>query len=357
MTNDPQWNAAPSPLRNTYGLVVRDHSLSSAIGLLMQSLPYALARFGIELGFAFAGIIWMIVTFGGSAWLGTHIASAFGWVWLIGCLVGVGWFWGTILRYFLHLIACGHVAVLTDLVTKGQVGNGSEDQFTYGRRVVTERFGQVNLLFGLNALVRGVLQSFHSTLDWLSETLPIPGLDSASSLLNLVLKAATRYLDKVIFSYILARNDGDPGRDAREGIIYYCQNAKEILKTSIWMVIQEKVLTVVLWIVMMIPAALLTLLLPQSVREVGGLVTVVIAVLMTWAVRSAFVKPIFLIMMMVRYHTLIENQPINEEWDGYLASISQQFSSLGQDLRAATGFGKPPGPQAPGPQAPPQAPA
>lgn len=209
------WNAAPSAQRNTYPLAVRDHSLSSATGLLMKSLPYALARFGVELGFAVAGIFWMIVTFGGSAWLGTHIASAFGWVWLIGCLVGVGWFWGTVLRYLLHLIACGHVAVLTDLVTTGQVGNGqignnSKEMFAYGRRVVTQRFGQVNLLFGLNALVRGVLQSFHRTLDWLSETLPIPGLDSAASILNLVLGAATRYLDKVIFSYIWPATTATP---------------------------------------------------------------------------------------------------------------------------------------------------
>lgn len=315
----------------------------------MQSAPYALARFGIELGFAIGGIVWLVVTFGGSAWLGTHIASAFGWVWLVGCLVGVGWFWGTVLRYILHLLECGHVAVLTELVTKGAVANGSESMLAYGRRIVNERFGQVNLLFGLDALVRGVLQSFHSTLDWLSEMLPIPGLDAAASLVNLVMKAATRYLDKVIFSYILARNDGDPGRDAREGIVYYCQNARAILKTSIWMVVQEKVLTFFLWIVMMVPAAIVTVLLPHSVREAGGLVTVIIAVLMTWALRSAFIKPLFLVMMMVRYHALIENQPLNTEWDGYLASISNQFNALRQDFQNVAGNSRRPGPQAPEP--------
>ena len=64
------------------------------------------------------------------------------------CVVGVGFFWGTILRYVLHLLSCGHVAVLTELITRGQVGNGSESMLAYGRRVVTERFGQVNALFG-----------------------------------------------------------------------------------------------------------------------------------------------------------------------------------------------------------------
>ena len=143
----------------------------------MRSLPYALARFGILLGCAVVCIVWLVVAFGGAAWLGTHIAGAFGFVWLMLCLVGAGFVWGTILRYVLHLLACGHVAVLTELITRGQVGNGSESMLAYGRRVVTERFGQVNALYALNLMVRGVLAAFHRTLDWVGEVLPIPGLE------------------------------------------------------------------------------------------------------------------------------------------------------------------------------------
>jgi hypothetical protein len=55
--------------------------------------------------------------------------------------------------------------------------------------------------------------------------LPIPGLNSLAKILDIILRGATRYLDKVIFFYILARNDGDPGRDAREALVYYAQNA------------------------------------------------------------------------------------------------------------------------------------
>ncbi len=56
--------------------------------------------------------------------------------------------------------------------------------FAYGRRIVTERFGQVNALLGLNLLVRGVLNAFHATLDWISELLPIPGLEGLANLAN-----------------------------------------------------------------------------------------------------------------------------------------------------------------------------
>jgi hypothetical protein len=340
--NSGAWSSAapvvpPPQIRHTYGLVVRDHGLPTAVSLLMRSLPYALARFGILLGCTVACIIWIVVAFGGAAWLGKHIASAFGLVWLLICLVGVGWFWGAVLRYMLHLLACGHVAVLTELITRGEVGNGSESMLAYGRRVVTERFGQVNALFAMNMLVRGILQSFHRTLDWISEMLPVPGLESLANLANLILRAATRYLDKVILSYNLARNDSDPWRGAREGIVYYAQNAKPILKTAVWIVILERGLTVLLWLLLLAPAAAITVMLPASVRESAGVVTVLVAALLVGSLRAAFLKPLFLIMMMVRFHALVENQPINQEWDARLASISSQFSGLGSQAKSAFG--------------------
>jgi hypothetical protein len=332
--------AAPPPpaasIPHSYPLAVRDHGLGTAFGLLMQSLPYALARCGILLAYSLGGIIWLVITFGGAAWLSAHIANAFGVVWFILCVVGIGWFWGTVLRYLLHLIACGHVAVLTELITRGQIGNGSESQLAYGKRVVTQRFGQVNALFGLNMLVRGVLQAFHRTLDWVAELLPIPGLESLANLVATVMRAATRYLDKVILSYNLARNDQDPWRGAREGIVYYCQNARPILETSIWIIILEHVLSAVLWLLLLAPAAAITVLLPHAVRESAGIVTIVIALLLAATLRAAFIKPLFLVMMMVRFHTLIEHQPLNQEWDARLSALSDRFRTLG--AQAATAF-------------------
>jgi len=253
------------------------------------------------------------------------------------CVVGIGWFWGTILRYALHLLACGHVAVLTELITKGQVGNGTESMLAYGKRIVLQRFGEMNILFGFNMLVRGIINAFHRTLDWVGEMIPIPGLEGLSSLITMILKAATRYLDKVILSYNLARNDGDPWTGAREGLVYYAQNAKPILMTSIWLVILERVLSFVLWLLLLAPAGLITVMLPAGVRESGGLVTILIAVLLAGTIRESFIKPLFLIMMMVRFHALTENQPINQEWDARLSTLSDKFRSLGAGFAMPSG--------------------
>jgi hypothetical protein len=340
ITSGTGWGAgtaAPSAVRHAYPVAIRDPSLGVAVGLMMRSLPYALARFGVLVAASVVAIIWLAVTIGGAGWLGTHIASVFGWIWLVLCLAGASFVWGTILRYLLHLIECGHVAVLTELITSGQVGNGSEPMFAYGKRVVTARFLQANVLFGLNALVRGIVDSFHRTLDWIADLIPIPGLESISTVVNVVLRAATRYLDKVIFSYNLARSDEDPWRSSREGLVYYAQNAKPVLTTAIWSVVLERVVTVLMWFVLLVPAGLITLALPSAAREMGGLMTVIIAVLLAGPLRAAFVKPLFLIMMMVRFHATIEGQAINAEWDARLEALSDRFRTLGSDTARAMG--------------------
>jgi hypothetical protein len=323
----------------SYPLAIRDSSLTTAFGLLMRTLPYALARFAVMMAAAIACIVWAVVTIGGAEWLGNHIAKAFGAVWLIGGLVVAGWLWATLFRYLLHLIDCGHVAVLTELIVHGRISNGRESMFAYGRRIVTERFGEVSVLFAMNLTGRGILNAFHQTLDWIGELLPIPGLDSIANLLTTILRAATRYMDKAVFSYNLACNAENPWENARDGIIYYCQNAKPILQTSVWIVAFEYVSTAVVWLVLLIPAAAITVMLPHSLREMGGLVTVGIAILFTWAARAAFVKPLFLIMIMTRFHALIENQPINAEWVGYLDQLSDKFRDLGQRARTFGGVG------------------
>lgn len=315
---------------HNYPLAVRDSGVGAAIGLLMRSLPYAVTRFAVLLLFSVAAIVWAVMTVGGSVWAAAHIAGAFGLAWFVSCAIVAGWFWTAILRYLLHLIECGHVAVLTELIVHGRVGNGNESMFDYGKRVVTEKFGQVNALFAMNLLVRGVVNSVHATIEGIGHMLPIPGIESIGKLLTAILSAATRYMDKVIFSYNLACGEANPWRSAQDGLVYYAQNAKPILKQAVWIVVLEHVLSALLWLALLVPAAALTALLPHGVREWGGLLTVGMAVLIALAARGAFLKPMFLVMIIVRFHDLIEHEPINRDWVERLNQISTTFRDLGQ---------------------------
>ncbi|WP_156179856.1 hypothetical protein [Bradyrhizobium sp. LTSPM299] len=313
---------------HSYPLLVHDHGLATAFRLLVETLPYALARWGVLLAFAVACVVWIGIGVGGAVWLGAHVATMFGVCWLLGVLLAGGWIWGAILRYVLHMIACGHVAVLTELITRGRIGDGNEGQFAYGRRIVMARFGEVAALFGISVLVRSVLRAFHNGLDTLGEWLPTPGVSTIVGLVNTILSAATRYLDKVVLSYDLARGGDDPRRNVQDGLVYYCQNAKPILTTSIWMVVVERSLSILLCLLLLVPAGFLTMVLPEAIRDYGVLVTILVAALLAMTLRSAFIQPLFLICIMIRFHALVHEQPINATWVGYLDGLTDKFRKI-----------------------------
>src|SRR5262249_9159726 len=172
MTGQSLAVAAPAPppvghIPHNYPVAISEPGLGTAIGLLMRTMPYAMVRFGVSMLASILTIVFWVIALGGGAWLGAKVAPAVGWIWAIGFLVAFGFFWRLILRYILYLIKCGHIAVLTELITKGQVANGNEGMFAYGKRIVTERFGQVNALFVVDMLVQGVVRTFNRTLDFI----------------------------------------------------------------------------------------------------------------------------------------------------------------------------------------------
>lgn len=311
-------------VRHSYPLAVTQAGFVSSLGLLLQTLPYALVRFGVLFSISLATILWLSLTLGGYAYLSLRIPLlAYPWAFIgFGSWGYVYWF---IARYFLYLLKSGHIAVLTELITQGQVQNGQEDMFRYGTRIVKERFGEVNAMFVLDALVKGVVGAFNRTLNFIGNLLPIPGLSSMTQIVSTIVRAATTYIDETLFSYSLARGDDNKWRSAQDGLIYYAQNHQEILKTSVGVVLLDWLLSWAAWIVCLAPAAVIGWFMPVGWGQSG---VVFIAILVAANVRAAFLKPLFLIMIMVKYHVSVQNQPINLEWDARLNSVSDKFREL-----------------------------
>jgi hypothetical protein len=304
--------------------------------LLLQTLPFLLVRLGILCALTVASLLYLAVLLGGAVLL-SKAASALAWIWVIGLLAVGGSLWRFVVRYMLYLIKLGHIAVLTELITTGSIANGTAGMFEYGKRVVTERFGEVNAMFALDLLISGIVGAFNRTLNWVASLLPVPGLDSAMGVVNAVLRASTTYIDETLFSYNLARGDENVFRSSKDGLIYYAQNAKEVLKTGLWVVVLDYVLTGAIWVVMLLPGLALSYVMPGNR---GGLVMIVVAVLFAGSVRSAFLKPLFLTMVMVKFHASVRNQAINLEWDQRLGSASRKFEELKQQAEA---WVRPPG--------------
>jgi hypothetical protein len=315
------------PVRHSYPVTQQTFGFGAAAGLLMKTAPFVVARLAILGAMSLVGLVYWVVAIGGFVLLGVK-SPIVGWAWLVAMLVAAGWFWRAVVRYFLYLLKAAHIAVLTELITKGSIGNGGEGMFAYGKRVVTERFGEVSALFAVDLLVDGIVRAFNRTLDWVSNLLPVPGLHSVMGVVKAVLRASTTYIDETVFSYNLARGDSNVFRSSKDGLIYYAQNSKEILKTGVYVVVLEKVLSFVVFWVVFLPVLAAVYVLPSTFGAWIPITALVGGFLFAGAVQQAVLKPLFLTMLLLRFHSLVRGQPINLEWDRRLESATTKFREL-----------------------------
>ncbi len=345
--NPETYSHPDQPVRHSYPLAIEKAGVGTALGLLRKTLPYALVRFGILFAFSLGSVLWWGGTLGGGGFLLSRenfFTTILGWGWILAGAGGYGYLWYTVLRYFLYLIKAGHIAVLTEIVTKNQVGNGDKNMFAYGKDVVTARFKEVNVLFGLDLLIAGVVRAFNGTLNFIGGLIPIPGVKNLTKVVGVVIKAMTTYIDETIFSYNLARGDSNPWRSGRDGLIYYAQNAKEILKTSIGIVLLEKVLVLVVWLAFFLPIFAFVALVGDAGPLFGWVVF--IAFLMAWNFDKAFLHPLFLIMIMTKFHVCAKGQTIDETWDARLEKASGKFRKIKDGIKEWTPPSEPPAPLA-----------
>ena len=317
-------------VRHSYPLAITSAGIGEAVRLLMQTAPFLLVRVGILTGLTVATILYWAVLLGGFV-LFSKATPALGWAWVIALVFVAGSLWRFVVRYLLYVIKCAHIAVLTELITAGRIGSGNESMFQYAKRIVTERFGEVNAMFALDLLIAGIVGAFNRTLNWVANLLPIPGLDSMMGIVNSVLRASTTYIDETIFSYNLARGDENVFRSSKDGLIYYAQNAKEVLKTGLWVVVLDWGLSFVIWVVMLAPAFAVSWAMPGNTLT---FVAFFFAVLFAANLRSAVLQPLFLTMVMVKFHAMAQNQSINLEWDGRLSQASKKFDELKRQAEA-----------------------
>src|SRR5690606_33349220 len=100
-------------------------------------------------------------------------------------LVSIVLYWAR--EYMLYIVKAGHIAVMVHLI-EGREVPGGQGQVAYGRKVVTERFAEANVLFVLDQLIKGVLAAITGLLGGIAAFIPIPGLAGLIRLINAVIR-------------------------------------------------------------------------------------------------------------------------------------------------------------------------
>lgn len=313
-----------------------DFSVGRALGLMARTMPFVVLRmavyFGIALGYILvtgtgAGIGYGVGAFGD---VGFQATSAF-WGGALGFgLFGAVMYWAR--EYILYIVKAGHIAVLVELIDGKPMPDG-KSQITYASSVVKERFAQASVLFAIDQLIKGVIGAITGLVRGVLSFLPLPGVRQLSGILHAFLRVAVGFIDEVILAHTIRTGSTNPWGSAKEALVLYGQNYKVMLKNAAWLAIIVYLLSFLVFLVMLGPAALVVYLMPGA-WAAGGFV---FALLFAWSVKAALLEPFAIACLMQVYFKTIEGQSPDPEWEARLEQMSGKFRKL--KARALGGAG------------------
>jgi hypothetical protein len=320
-----------------------DFNVGGIFNLMVKTLPFLVFRFLIYIGITLAYVLGIGIG-AGAGYVIDRIASGEGGFIFFGGLLGFGVV-ATIAyllrEYLLYLVKAGHIAVLVELMDGKELPHG-RGQIDHAQAVVRERFVESSVLFGVDQLIKGILRAFNRLFFTITAFIPIPGLQGLVKFVNTVINVSLSFLDEVILAYNIRTRSTNPWQSSRTALVLYAQNYKSFLKNAVFLAAIIWILTFVVFIVALAPAAAVVSLMPGA----AGPFMLVVAVIFAWGVKQAVIEPFGMIALMQVFFKVTEGQEPNAEWEAKLDGVSNKFGEL---KRKATDWGTRPTPTAEGP--------
>ncbi len=310
-----------------------DFSIRRSAQILLKTFPFVLLRCAVYFGMALAyvlitgigaGLGWTIGALGTPDFQATATAvGAFGGLGLTAAVLYL------LREYLLYLVKAGHIAVMV-LLLDGQAPPEGRSQITHATQIVKSRFAQASTLFALDLLIKGVVRAITGIVHGLLHILPLPGIQQISRLIHAFLRVAIGLADEIILAYALRTQSESPWRAAQTALVLYGQNARNLLKNAAWLTLFNYTLALLVFAMMLAPAAGLAWLMPGSLSALG----IVFAILLAWAFKAAILEPFALACMMQSYFRAIEGQTPDPAWEQRLESASSKFRELKDKVQA-----------------------
>lgn len=315
-----------------------DFSVSLSFSLMVRTLPFILFRLGVylslALGYLFitgtgAGIGWGIGAFGDADFRvgATVIGGGIGFA-LFGAIVYA------LREYLLYLVKAGHIAVMVELLAGRPMPQG-RSQIGHAQAAVKARFAEASTLFAVDQIIKAVLRAITGLARGILSILP--GLNRLAGVVQAFLSIAVGLIDEVIIAHAFATNATNPWASAREALVLYAQNNRNMLKNAAWITAFTYGVLALIFLLLLGPAILIAQTLPGQMDAVG----VVVALIFTWALKVAVFEPFAVACLMQAYFRATEGQPLDPAWEARLDGLSTRFRAL-RDRAASAMTPKPP---------------
>ncbi|MGD9478177.1 hypothetical protein [Shinella sp. G-2] len=311
-----------------------DFSIGKTIGILARTMPFILLRMVIYFVITLA----FILATGAGAGIGYGVGSlsdspesfaVWGGIFGMG-FVGVAVYWAR--EWLLYMVKAAHIAVIVKLIDGEALPDG-KGQVAYGREVVAARFGEANVLFALDQLIKGVIAAITGLIGGIAAFLPIPGLDGIARFANTVIRLSLTYVDEIVLGYNIRTGSDNAFESARHGLVLYAQNGLKMVKNAVWLAVFLWILSIAVFLLALAPAAAILYAFPGETAAFSFVVAIVFA----WAFRAAVLEPFAIAALMAVYFETIRGQAPDPEWDAKLMGASEKFRALTQEAKSAFG--------------------
>jgi hypothetical protein len=226
-----------------------------------------------------------------------------------------------LMHYMGYLVKAGHVAVIAEAAVTGRI---PDDQVAYGKRMVTERFATSNVYFAVDKLVAGAVKQLQGYIQKAGNKMDfIPGMDSLVKAGKFFIDILLGYVDECCLGYTFHKRDQNAFKSAADGVVLYVQNWKRLLgdaaKTALWVILLLGGITL---------AAFLVLGLLCKLFGLPGYLGFLLACVIAWAIKFAFIDSYVMVNMMTGYmETAVTTVPAIDLY-GQLAMVSSKFKGL-----------------------------
>ena len=287
--------------------------------IFMRTLPFCWAKLGLGLlNIVLCGLLFAILMGLSLLFNSEGVAGIMFFVWL-GLIVVVNFI---INHYLGYLVKAGHIAVIAESFKLGRVPGSC---MSVGKEMVKNRFGTANAYFAIDKLVAGAVKQIQRTLGRLADSIfgALPMMDKVKSAVNFFLDISLGYIDECCLGYTFYKDGQNAYKSACDGVIIYAKNWKELLKNA-----AVTALTVVLSVVLVTLVSFVCFGCLFRMLEWSGFVAFVLALMMAWAIKYAFIDSWIMVKMMHGYMKLAPSTPITFDLYGKMSALSSRFREM-----------------------------
>lgn len=307
--------------------------------LVRRTFPFILTRILVYAAFGIVALLFLGIVIG----IGFLLLKMFGessGAFIIVMIIALGVVYGGLRfveRYVLYMVKTGHVAVITELLRKGNIPEG-KGMVAYGKDQVTKNFGASNVAFLLDTMVHAAVRQIQRWIMRIGNLFSfIPGSKNIIGIINAIMSVALNYIDEAIMSYIFLKKseEGAEGqtvwKSASDGVVLYAQSWKGVLKSATISVVFIYIFNIIMFLIFVFPLMLVGKLIAGDTEGLGlflGFIAVVGAYILTTVLKRALIDPIVTIIMIRSYQMSIRGLEPKADLEQKLLGISPRFKRL-----------------------------